>query len=213
MIDSKSNFAVLLLLAAGLTALTPTPSTAQQRDRLAKADAPVVADGIVQQVFRSARQGRTDYLVQISVKRSEAQKALSPAARAHFPAPGETIYVHVTDGHKQVPDEGSQVRVYVTDREQGGWDAAFPDWFDATGNRPAEPRREDPAAGININNLPPSTSKSNLGMTTEVLKVQNRIAIRVTSVERGGPAAKAGLEVGDVIAGIEGEAITAAGQL
>ena len=50
-------------------------------------------------------------------------------------------------------------------------------------------------------------------MTTEVLKVQNRIAIRVTSVERGGPAAKAGLEVGDVIAGIEGEAITAAGQL
>ena len=74
MTDSKSNFAVLLLMAVGLTGLMTTPSSAQQRDRLAKADAPVVADGIVQQVFRSARQGRTDYLVQISVKRSEAQK-------------------------------------------------------------------------------------------------------------------------------------------
>ncbi len=213
MIGLTRKIACLLLMVAGFTGLNTSPSNAQQPVRLAKADAPVVADGTVQQVFRSARQGRTDYLIQISVKRSEAQKALSPAARAHFPAPGETIYVHVGDGHKQVPEEGSQVRVYVTDREQGGWDGAFPDWFDATGNRPVEPRREDPAAGININNLPPATAKSNLGMTTEVLKVQNRIAIRVTSVERGGPAAKAGLEVGDVIAGIEGEAITAAGQL
>jgi serine protease Do len=208
MIGLTRKFACLLLMVAGLTGLNTTPTNAQQRERLAKADAPVVADGIVQQVFRSARQGRTDYLIQITVKRSEAQKALSPVARAHFPAPGETIYVHIGENHKQIPEEGSQIRVYVTDREQGGWDGAFPDWFDATGER-----REDPAAGININNLPPASSKSNLGMTTEVLKVQNRIAVRVVSVERGGPAAKAGLEVGDVIAGIEGEAITAAGQL
>ena len=213
MIGVTRKFACLLVMVAGLTGLMTTPSSAQQRDRLAKADAPVVADGIVQQVFRSARQGRTDYLIQVGVKRSEAQKALSPAARSHFPAPGETIYVHVGDSHKQVPEEGSQVRVYLTDREQGGWEGAFPDWFDATGDRAGEPRREDPAAGININNLPPSTGKASLGMTFEVLKVQNRIAIRVTSVERGGPAAKAGLEVGDVIAGIEGAAITDAGQL
>ena len=225
MIGLTRKFACLFVMVAGLTGLITNQSSAQQRERLAKADAPVAVDGVVQQVFRSARQGRTDYVIQINVKRSEAQKSLSPAARLHFPAPGESIYVHVSqrldqagrpvagESHKEIPDEGSQVRVYLTDREQGGWDGAFPDWFDATGNRPVEPRREDPAAGININNLPPSTGKSGLGMTTEVLKVQNRIAIRVTSVERGGPAAKAGLEVGDVIAGIEGEAITAAGQL
>ena len=225
MIGLTRKFACVIAMVAGLTGLMTTQSNAQQRDRLAKADAPVVVDGLVQQVFRSVHEGRTDYLIQISVKRSEAQTALSPIARSRFPAPGESIYVHVSqrldqagrpvaaESHKAIPEERSQVRVYLKDRDQGGWDGAFPDWFDATGERPAEPRREDPAAGIDLNKLPPATGKSGLGMTIEVLKVQNRIAYRVTSVERGGPAATAGREVGDVIAGIEGAAIAEAGQL
>ena len=50
-------------------------------------------------------------------------------------------------------------------------------------------------------------------MTTEVVKVQKQMGLRVTSVERGGAAQKAGLEVGDIIAGVEKTAITDENQL
>ena len=117
MIGLTRKFACMFALVAGLTGLITTPSSAQQRDRLAKADAPVVVDGLVQQVFRSVHEGRTDYLIQINVKRSEAQTALSPVARSRFPAPGESIYVHVSqrldqagrpiagESHKAIPEE------------------------------------------------------------------------------------------------------------
>jgi S1-C subfamily serine protease len=55
--------------------------------------------------------------------------------------------------------------------------------------------------------------RSPLGLTTESVKVEGRIALRVTSVERGGPAQKAGLEVGDVIVGAKGGPLTGADQL
>jgi S1-C subfamily serine protease len=50
-------------------------------------------------------------------------------------------------------------------------------------------------------------------MTTELVKAQKQFGLRVTSVERGGPAQKAGLEVGDIIAGVERGEITGADQL
>ena len=50
-------------------------------------------------------------------------------------------------------------------------------------------------------------------MTTEVVKIQKQIGLRVTSVERGGAAQKAGLEVGDIIAGFDKTPITDARQL
>ena len=49
-------------------------ASAQQPVRTAPGDAPLVVDGVVRQVFRSARPGRTDFLVQIEVQRSEAKR-------------------------------------------------------------------------------------------------------------------------------------------
>jgi S1-C subfamily serine protease len=215
---------LVVLLVVLMAGLTPIPSYAQQRDRLAKADAPLVVDGVVRQLYRSPRQGRIDYLLQIEVLRSEGRKSPPMGARLQFPGPGQSVYVHVSqrvdqagrslqgENYQELPEERSQVRAFLTPREQGGWAGAFPEWYELIGDRPAEASPQDPAPSITEDSLAPS-GKSRLGMTTEVLKIENRIALRVTSVERGGVAQKCGLEVGDIIAGAEGAAITDAAQL
>jgi S1-C subfamily serine protease len=50
-------------------------------------------------------------------------------------------------------------------------------------------------------------------MTTEPLKIQDRIVLRVTSVERGSPAQQAGLEIGDLIVAAKGAGLSGADQL
>jgi S1-C subfamily serine protease len=210
---------LLVVLMAGLTAI---PAYAQRRERLAKADAPLVIDGVVRQVFRSTIQGRDEYLLQIDVQQSEGRKSVPEGSRLRFPGPGESVYVHVSPrqdqagraiiggSRKDLPDEKSQVRAYLTPREQGGWEGVIPDWYEVGGDRAAGAGPDDQTRDIAQNSR---SGKSRLGMTTEVLKVENRIALRVTSVERDGAAQKCGLEVGDIIAGAEGAAITDAAQL
>ena len=148
----------------------------------------------------------------------------SGAARPPFPAPGDSVYVHVSqrmdptgrivseESDREIPAERSQVRAYLTPREKGGWAGVFPHWFELTNDRLVDANPADPAPGIPESSTA-GTGKSSLGMTTEVIKVQGRVALRVASVERGGPAQKCGLEVGDIIAGADGAKITDAQQL
>ena len=68
---------------------------AQPPAPVGKADAPLVVDGTVRQVFRSPRQSRTDYLVEIEVQKSEGRRVPSTTARTAFPGPGELVYVHI----------------------------------------------------------------------------------------------------------------------
>ncbi|QDT75679.1 Periplasmic serine endoprotease DegP precursor [Lacipirellula limnantheis] len=210
---------LLLFLMAGLT---PIPSYAQQREWLSKADAPLMVDGVVRQVFRSTVQGREEYLLQIDVQQSEGRKLAPEGSRVRFPGPGDSVYVHVSPrqdqagrelirgDRKDIPDEKSQVRAYLTPREQGGWEGVVPGWYEVVGNGAAgagpDNQERDIARGSR-------SGESRLGMTTEALKVENRIALRVTSVERSGAAQKCGLEVGDIIAGAEESPITDAAQL
>ncbi|MFN0052485.1 MAG: PDZ domain-containing protein [Planctomycetales bacterium] len=222
MIRHPKSFAGIAALLLGLAAAIP--AHAQPRERLAKSEAPLVVDGVVRQLFRSSRQGRADYLFQIEVLRSEGRKPTTGGVRSRFPGPGESMYVHVSqrldqsgrpvpaESHKDLPGERAQVRIYLTPREQGGWEGAFPDWFDMTGDQPSEASPDDPESGV-AEKLPIETRKSRLGMTTESLKSQNRLALRVTSIERGGLANKCGLEVGDIIAGVDGAALVDADQL
>lgn len=207
-----------------LAAWTASPSSAQPPTRLSKVDAPLVVEGIVREIFRSPRQGQTDYLLQIDVLRSEGRKFPVGGGRRQFPGPGESVYVHVSqrtdaagqviaaDSHEDLPSERAQVRVYLIPREQGGWEGAFSDWFDPTADRLVEASPQDPAPSI-LESAANGSDQVDLGMTTEVLKVDDRVALRVTSVERGGAAQESGLEVGDIIAGIDGAAITDAKQL
>lgn len=224
---SRGNFVatgtLLLVIMSGFSAELVQ---AQQRKSVDKTDAPLVVDAIVKEVFRSPRQGgRTDYLIQLEVQRSEGRKALPAGSGLRFPGPGENLYVHVSqksdqsgrviaaESHKDIPEERSQIRTYLTPREQGGWEGAFPEWLETSETKPAQPKEKEVASPDIFGDAPARSSKSNLGMTTEVVKVQKQIGYRVTSVERGGPAQKAGLEVGDIIAGLEQAAITDERQL
>jgi serine protease Do len=197
---------------------------AQQRAPFAKTEAPLVVEGTVKEVFKSPRQGRTDYLIQIEADRSEGRKALPAGSRLRFPGPGETVYIHVSqaldqsgrvssgNSHKGVPEERTKIKAFLTPREQGGWEGTFPDWMETTDEKPAEPKSDESIPDI-FGDSTARSSKSTLGMTTEVIKVQKQLGLRVTSVERGGPAQNAGLEVGDIIAGIEKAPISGADQL
>jgi S1-C subfamily serine protease len=199
----------------------PVCSHAQQREKVAKTEAALVVDGVVRQVFRSPRTNRTDYLVQIEVSRSEARKRLAGAAKVTMPVPGDSVYVHLyqlnssvqpvasLDSYSAMPAERAQIRAYLVPRESGGWEGTFPDWYELTSEQSADVSKLDPAPS-----LPDTgTAGKSLGMTSELFKISNRQGLKVTSVERGGPAQKAGLEVGDVIVGVNGVPVTGQEQL
>ena len=69
----------------------PGSRNGQTRD-----DAVLVVDGIVREVFRSPRQDRVDYLVEIEVKRTQADRVPRTPPRVATPAPGDIVYVHAS---------------------------------------------------------------------------------------------------------------------
>lgn len=195
------------------------------QERINKENAAVTIEGVVREVFRSQRQGQTDVLVQIDVKRSEGNKVIQGPARPNFPAPGDTIYVHVNQlpaatgldaggASGRIPTERAQVRAFLSPRSTGGWEGVVGPWFELTSDRPAVSTSADPApvAVVGTTSEKPAAGPS-LGMTFEPMKVQDKLVLRVTSVERGGPAEGAGIEVGDVIIGAKGDVLTGPGQL
>ncbi len=211
----------LVCLAVGFVA-TASPAFAQSRDRVTKANAPVLVEGTVRQVFRSSRPGQNDYLVQIDVARTETRKRLDANAKVTLPVPGEVIYVHLTqkvdaqgkvvavESHANIPGERSLVKAAVTPRESGGWEGTFPEWVDVA-QAEDEPAPLDPAPGVETPT--PRPAARGLGLTTETRKLQGRLVLRVTAVERGGIAGAAGVEVGDVIVGTNGEELKSADQV
>jgi S1-C subfamily serine protease len=217
MTDNHWRFACIVL---GLAACMAGPAFSQQLEHVTKADAPLVVDGIVRQIFRSIQQGSTDYLVQIETLRCEGRKSIREGARPQFPGPGESVYVHIAPNQDQtgrlssagiqpaLPEENSKVRVYLYPRGQGSWEGASSDWYENIADRMAEASSEilSPSA----DKKPAQFATSNLGITTEALHIENHLALRVTSVERGGAAQEAGLEEGDVIVGAEGAALQSA---
>jgi serine protease Do len=224
----EATLGVVVAAAASL-GLVGGSTRAQQRGTPSKDEAVLVVDGVVREVFRSVRRDRVDYLVQIEVKRSEAGRTPREPLRVLVPAPGDLVYVHASDpqaaqnlaggrepaagGRRVVPSERSQVRAYLVPRARGGWEGTSQDWFDLTSDQPVAESPSDPAPAANEPSsasspspapgpAPGPGSKSALaalGLSGEGLDAQGRFVIRVTSVERGGPAQRAGLEPGDVI--------------
>ncbi len=202
---------ITLVLAAGrLAAQTPVSKDA----------ASLVVEGLVRQVYRSDRDGGTDYLIEIEVQRSEGRRAAGPA-KAEFPGPGETVYVHAyqtvdaqgrrlaQDRHVAIPEAGAKLRAYLAPREQGGWVGTYPEWFDTA----LQAEADSTVARRGGDPLDDHQAVDLLGMTTDPLEVQGQLTLRVTTVERGGPAQKAGFEPGDVIIGVDGKRLTSATQI
>jgi len=201
--------------------LLPGSSAWAQTGGVARKDASVAVDGVLKQVFRSQRPGRYDYVAQVEVARAELRKRLDANAKVAVPVPGDVIYVHLTqkldnagrviaaDSHAGLPAEGAEVKVYLAPRAAGGWEGAYPDWVDVVKGDQGGAGDLFPPEPTAVN----QTGGGGLGLKADVLKVQGRIVLRVTAVERGSPAQEAGLEVGDVIAGANGAELTSADQL
>jgi S1-C subfamily serine protease len=129
-------------------------------------------------------------------------------------------------GRRVVPAERSQVRAYLVPRARGGWEGTSPDWFEVTSNTPVAegptdppPAANEPAPGARPGPSGPADAPASksaltaLGLSAEGMNAQGRFVIRVTSVERGGPAQRAGLEPGDFIIQANDAALTSLDQL
>lgn len=225
-----SRWALLAVASVGLS----VPQAVAQRAQQTKEGASIVVDGVVREIFQSPRQTQTDYLVQIEVSRSEYGRSPADPRRVQAPAPGDQIYVHVAqprDNHNRLgggaqalPDERTQVRAYLYSRAQGGWEGAYPEWYDQTNASIASRGATDPEppADISIKPAPSSTPAApgqgenvlqKLGVKAEQVQVSGRLVFKVTEVIPGSPAQKAGLEPGDAIIGINNGFITSLDQL
>ena len=138
----------------------------QDRENQTRDDAVLIVDGIVREVFRSPRQDRLDYLVEIEVKRTQADRVPRTPPRVATPAPGDIVYVHASDrlangqgqgiaGQNQPSVDSRQVRsgraviraCLPRAGRRGGWEGAGSNWFEITSNVLAEANPADsPAA-------------------------------------------------------------------
>jgi serine protease Do len=148
---SRIGTMVLTVSGCGLWCIA---AVGQETGRATRDDAVLIVDGIVREVFRSQRQDRLDYLVEIDVKRTQADRVPRTPARVAMPAPGDILYVHVSqrsangqqdrriagqnppssESRQVVPAERSQVRAYLVPGTRGGWEGAGASWFETTSN-------------------------------------------------------------------------------
>lgn len=157
-----------VLVMAVLCNVVSRQASGQERGASTRDDAILVVDGAVREVFQSARRDRTDYVVQIDVKRAEAVRSARTPVRVLVPAPGDFVYVHASrragdpatlgqvgggrspaDARRAVPAERSLVRAYLVPQANGGWQGAGTDWFEVSSNQPADTGASDlpPPAG------------------------------------------------------------------
>lgn len=208
----------------GFCAFAASLSTAALGQDLpqSRQEAVLIVDGVVKEIFRSARQSQADILVEIAVDDARIGPQSRNRGRVIVPAQDERIYVHLQElagglGHNPPPTERSRIRVYLYPRKQGGWVGAFPDWFEVTSRELAPASPEDPAPAsdaapeVAAPSKPPKQENAleTLGLEGDVVSAGgDRIVVRITTVTPEGPASKAGIEPGDVIIGAASSPIT-----
>jgi serine protease Do len=163
---SKILIGGFIAAAVAVGSLWSVAAAAQVPENSTRDDAVVIIDGIVREVFQSPRQKRLDYLVEIEVKRIQADRVPRIPPRVAVPAPGDIVYVHTSqhgagvqgrgfsgqnpatgDARPVVPTERSQIRAYLAPSARGGWEGAGSNWFETTSNVLAEANAADtPAA-------------------------------------------------------------------
>lgn len=185
---------VAMVFCAALFAST---ATTQAQDSLTKETAALVVDGSVQNVFQTGFQ----HLVQILVQSSRVPRSGS-ITDANYPAPGQYVYVHVT-GYRsstgrpprssrldELPMSQSRIRAFLAIGRSGQWESISGDWY--TDNPGAE-------FDSTIETGQPGRGGPQLGVTTQLVSTGRETALKVVSVAADSPAAKAGIEPGDIL--------------
>ncbi len=219
----QGNVRTPAVLTLGFLSAALLPQTVLRADNTS---AVISVEGTVEQVFSAPVQSRYDFLVYLNVQRSEVRRQPPAGVNVRFPAPGEPLYVQVSQLpggqnlptsdagviNSKIPKPGNTIRAFLVPRESGVWTGASSEWFETTVAAPQtstaspndpqvrqKPAWEDPPV--------------NLGMTTQPAQMDGKVVLKVTSVERSGPARSAGLEVGDVIIGVNRAPLSSPGQL
>ena len=84
-----------VISAAVVLVLWGTAAVGQDPGATTRDDAVLVADGVVREVFRSPRRDRVDYLVQIEVKRTQADRAPRTPPRVAVPRRANRLRAYV----------------------------------------------------------------------------------------------------------------------
>ncbi len=214
--SSCHGIGVSILIGLVLSGFAPCGNgAAQPPSAVTQSNASFVITGVVREVFQGSQPTQGNYLVQIDVQSSEARRVPATGVAADYPGPGECVYVHVASPPRSaqrlaseataaaIPQAGNLIRAYLTARKPAGWEGAGGDWFEVVASSPAAGRAgadSPPQAEMEVGEVLESVLK----MTFERSRLKNQLVLRVTSVERRGPAQQAGLEVGDTIVGVEG---------
>lgn len=164
----------------------------------------VVLDGTVARVWQDTDDSSGARLVELVIDQSAIRR---PVQASRIPAPGDVVYVHVGSTRGSIPSARQAIRCYVVPGENGTWQTATGDWFESANAESSA----TPTPGGSPANLPNAADASVFvtawGLTCQRIQVGSRIALRVTQVEPDGRAAQAGLEVGDVIVALNGQAV------
>ncbi len=157
----------------------------------------LVVDGRVVNIFQSGDES----LVQIRVQRSEVPD-LVIGSGTRYPAPGESVYVHVNQ--RVLPPSQSRIRAYLTIGEGNQWVGEGRGWYEES-SRVASGEPDGRQRG--------RMSASPIGLKTERAFVSGKSALKVVEVDRNSPAAKAGIETGDILVEADGIALESQEQL
>jgi len=202
-------FAILLIASS--------PSQAQRSVPLSTPDATLVVAGTVKAVFARQTGGAESNLVQISVRQVEVIGNGQRGAR--YPAPGESAFVLVVPSSGRgrlfnrgarttLPAEGVEIRAFLKADADGDWQAASDDWYQPLDSTRRSSEQADAGPGREA-----GRRGSALGMDFEVIELRGRLALRVSQLQADGAGRSAGLEVGDVIIGVNGQGIESLDEL
>ncbi len=197
-----------LLLLVGVVLGATQSAEAQRRELPLQANANLIVQGRVEQVYQS--RSSQEYLVQILVQTSEAVSLQGVGARAVFPAPGQYVYVHVNTSSFDtdrlpsggealpVPQPQSNIRAYLQLGDGNRWVANSAGWYQDAAARPG-------TADVPLG--------STIGVVVERVRLGSQSGLKVVRVVPNSPAATAGIEVGDVLVGANGQSLDSEDQL
>ncbi len=175
--------------------------------RISRRNANLVVEGRVENVFQG-RQSDGEYLVQILVQSSEARQLEEAVGSIRFPAPGEYVYAHVNldlvrpprgANAPSVPQPNTFIRAYLSIGERHRWEGNTQRWFQQISE--LEGRGEM------------ASSEPSLGISAERVSLGLKSALKVVRVTPDSPAAKAGIEIGDILVKANSTLLTSPDQL
>lgn len=170
------------------------------------AGSPVIVEGEFRAIFRSD----SELLIQVAVRGAKLPSD-TPLGHLGYPAPGENIYVHVSTSQSSqlsALQSGAPVRLLVTWGEAHQWEGR--------GNRWLELGSSDPTLGASDASSRRSGAGADsavLGLATKSIEVGRQKGLQVVLVIPDTPAARSGLEPGDILVAVNGRPLTSKEQV